>query len=389
MAASSADNETKAIRLRRVTRTVDGETFLYPIDLAFESGSFTSLLGRTRAGKTSLLRLIAGLDRPSSGTVHVGARDVSNVHVRQRDVAMVYQQFVNYPSLTVFENIASPLRVQGVSSAEVERRVRSTAEALGLSPLLTRLPAELSGGQQQRTAIARALVKEASLILLDEPLANLDYKLREELRVQLRDLFRQRRAIVIYATAEPDEALLMGGRVVVLDEGRVLQEGAVREVYEQPASQRAGEIFSEPQLNLLALEVCSDQTGRLESDERQPLPPSLRDLTPGNYLLGVRPHHLQIRPESRAAGDQHGLRFAATTLVDEITGASTLLHVAADFGSRADGGTSTRNLTLQRPGIRREALGTKLELFVAARDLFVFDSQGRTLRSAAAPAEAV
>jgi glycerol transport system ATP-binding protein len=150
----------------------------------------------------------------------------------------------------------------------------------------------------------------------------------------------------------------------------VLQEGPVSEVYEQPASQRVGEIFSEPQLNLLALEVSSDRTGRLESDESQLLPPPLRDLAPGRYLLGVRPHKLRLRAEGE------GLRFKATALVDEVTGASTLLHVAA----------WDRNLTVQRPGIQREALGANLELFVAARDLFVFDAQGHTLRSAASVA---
>src|SRR6185436_6373661 len=164
-------------------------------------GSFNVLLGRTRAGKTSLLRLLAGLDRPTAGAIRSDGADVTHVDVRRRNVAMVYQQFVNYPSLTVYENIASPLRLrEGLGRDAIDRRVRETAAALRLDDLLNRLPGELSGGQQQRTAMARALAKDADLLLLDEPLANLDYKLREELRVEIRRLFRGRDAVVVYAT---------------------------------------------------------------------------------------------------------------------------------------------------------------------------------------------
>ena len=184
------------------------------------------LLGPTLAGKTSLMRLMAGLDRPTAGRVLVDGVDVTGQSVRKRSVAMVYQQFINYPTLTAYDNIASPLRLQGVAAAEIDRQVRDTARLLHIDHLLDRLPAELSGGQQQRLAIARALVKRASLLLLDEPLVNLDYKLREELRAELRDLFARQQTTVVYATTEPLEALIMGGEVIVMDEGRVLQTGA-------------------------------------------------------------------------------------------------------------------------------------------------------------------
>jgi glycerol transport system ATP-binding protein len=170
------------LALRNVDQLVGGETHLKGINLEFETGSRNVLLGRTLAGKTTLLRIMAGLDRPTRGQILVDGVDVTGVSVRKRGVAMVYQQFINYPSLSVFENMASPLRRSGLPKREIERRVRETAEILHLEGLLKRLPAELSGGQQQRTAIARALVKDAQLLLLDEPLVNLDYKLREELR---------------------------------------------------------------------------------------------------------------------------------------------------------------------------------------------------------------
>ena len=191
-------------------------TIIDRVSLTLERGSMNVLLGPTLAGKTTLMRLMAGLDQPSSGRLLLDGKDVTGLHVRKRSVAMVYQQFVNYPSLTVFENIASPLRVARLPKAEIETRVREAARLLRLEPMLQRLPAQLSGGQQQRTAIARALVKRADVVLLDEPLANLDYKLREELRDQLPPIFASTNAILVYATTEPTEALLLGGQTATL-----------------------------------------------------------------------------------------------------------------------------------------------------------------------------
>src|SRR5262249_37657560 len=168
-----------------------GVRYLHDISLTLERGTLNVLLGPTLAGKTSLMRLLAGLDKPDSGRVLVDNADVTGRDVRQRSVAMVYQQFINYPSLSVYENIASPLRVQGRPRKEIEQRVREASRLLKLDPYLDRTPLQLSGGQQQRTAIARALVKGADLVLLDEPLANLDYKLREELRAELPRIFEE------------------------------------------------------------------------------------------------------------------------------------------------------------------------------------------------------
>ncbi len=176
--------------LEEIGKEVGGETHLSGISLELPPGSLNVLLGPTLAGKTSLMRIMAGLDRPSQGRLLLDGRDVSGLSVRKRSVAMVYQQFINYPSFTVYENIASPLRRAGLRGAELDRKVRAAADALRIGDLLPRLPDELSGGQQQRTALARALVKEAELLLLDEPLVNLDYKLREELRAELQEIFR-------------------------------------------------------------------------------------------------------------------------------------------------------------------------------------------------------
>ncbi len=205
------------LTLQNVDKLVGREVHLTDVSLAFESGSRNVILGRTLAGKTSLLRIMAGIDRPTRGKILIDDKDVTGASVRKRSVAMVYQQFINYPSLTVYKNIASPLKIAGVSKSEIDRRVRETAEMLHIEDLLDRLPAELSGGQQQRIAIARALVKNADLLLMDEPLVNLDYKLREELRIELQDIFERREAIVVYTTTEPAEALMLGGSIVVID----------------------------------------------------------------------------------------------------------------------------------------------------------------------------
>ena len=210
-----------SIRLESVSMVSMGQSIISDVSLTVERGTMNILLGPTLAGKTTLMRLMAGLDGPTSGRILVDGKDVTGSPVRERSVAMVYQQFMNYPSLSVFENIASPLRVAKLKNDEIQERVQAVARLLGLQSLLDRLPHQLSGGQQQRTAIARAIVKRADLVLLDEPLANLDYKLREELREELPAILQKSDAIVVYATAEPLEALLLGGVTAALSKGRI------------------------------------------------------------------------------------------------------------------------------------------------------------------------
>ena len=221
--------------LENVSKVVDGRTHIHPTTLTLEKGTMNVLLGPTLAGKTSLMRLMAGLDKPTEGRVLWEGEDVTDRRVQDRNVAMVYQQFVNYPTLSVRENIASPLKVAGRPRAEIDAAVKNAATLMKLDGLLDRKPLELSGGQQQRCALARALVKGAGLVLLDEPLANLDYKLREELRVEIPRIFEESGAIFVYATTEPEEALLLGGSTATLWEGRVTQFGATPEVYRRPA----------------------------------------------------------------------------------------------------------------------------------------------------------
>ncbi|RUY60175.1 ABC transporter ATP-binding protein, partial [Mesorhizobium sp. M7A.F.Ca.CA.001.05.1.1] len=209
------------LELRNVTKTVGAVAHISDVSLTLQHGSLNVLLGPTLSGKTSLMRLMAGLDVPTSGSIWFDGQNVTGVPVQKRKIAMVYQQFINYPAMTVYENIASPLRVAGTDQAKIDKEVRHAAALLKLTPYLDRTPLSLSGGQQQRTALARAIVKNASLVLLDEPLANLDYKLREELRAELPRIFAAAGTIFVYATTEPHEALLLGGNTATLSEGRI------------------------------------------------------------------------------------------------------------------------------------------------------------------------
>src|SRR5437660_6256209 len=276
-----------SVTLDHVTRTVDGVPTIRDVSLTLERGTLSVLLGPTLSGKTSIMRLLAGLDKPASGRVLVDGKDVTGIDVRQRSVAMVYQQFINYPSLTVFENIASPLRVQGRPKEEIDRRVHEAARLLKLEPFMSRTPLQLSGGQQQRTAIARALVKGADLVLLDEPLANLDYKLREELRTELPRIFEASGAIFVYATTEPSEALLLGGRTVCMWQGEILQAGATSKVYRQPDTLRVAQVFSDPPLNIVGIEK-QNGTVQYAGGINAPATGLYAGLSDGLYRVGFR-----------------------------------------------------------------------------------------------------
>ncbi len=349
------------LTLQNVNKVVDGETHLRQINLDFETGSRNVLLGRTLSGKTSLLRIMAGLDRPTVGKIIVDGRDMTGVSARKRNVAMVYQQFINYPSMTIYDNIASPLKIGRTPKKEIDRLVRETAEMLHLEEMLDRTPAELSGGQQQRTAIARALVKDAKLLLLDEPLVNLDYKLREELRVELQEIFRKRSAIVVYTTTEPGEALMMGGNVVVLDEGEVLQTGPTPAVYQRPETLRAAEVFSDPPINAINSLV---RAGSAVMGKEIPVPMTghLADLADGSYRFAFRSNHLWLN--RRAEGD---IAIAGRVELYEINGSETFVYVTH----------GTRAIVLQQEGIHPVAMGSPITVFINPQHLYVYDTTGR------------
>lgn len=348
------------LSLENIHKSVDGEVHLADINLEIESGTRTVVLGRTLSGKTSLLRILAGLDRPSQGTITMDGRDVTGVPVRKRGIAMVYQQFINYPSFTIFDNIASPLKVAGMPKEKIKQRVMAVAKILHLTDMLDRMPAELSGGQQQRTAIARALVKEVPLLLMDEPLVNLDYKLREELQTELQDIFSQRDAMVVYTTTEPGEALKFGGKIIVMDEGRILQTGRTTDVYRHPATLKVAEVFSDPPINYLACQVDPD-SATLDSGLAFPLFGHLKELTPGGYTLGIRSNNLFLGRQTDL-----DVELKAKVKLAEINGSETFVHVDC-AGAR---------LVVQEVGVRSVKLGSQVQVFVNPACFFVFSTAG-------------
>ncbi|WP_432721722.1 ABC transporter ATP-binding protein [Jeongeupia wiesaeckerbachi] len=350
------------LELEHVSHVVGGKTHLYDIDLKLVPGAINVLLGPTQAGKTTLMRIMAGLDRPSSGRVRVDGKDVTGVGVRERNLAMVYQQFINYPAMSVFDNIASPLRLQRVDAAELRRRVHEVAATLHIDHLLNARPGELSGGQQQRCALARALVKRASLVLLDEPLVNLDYKLREELRSELGTLFADGQTTVVYATTEPQEALLLGGHTALVHAGRVLQHGETLAVYATPASVDAAVVFNDPPMNLLPATLGEGRQLRLPFGIDVTL---ARDgLSAGECRIGIRPSQLRLAPVSADS-----IVVPCALELAELSGSETYLHLNTRHGGV--------HLVAQLPGVHTFELGAALDVHVEPRELFVFGADAR------------
>lgn len=349
------------LELKNVSLKRDAVTHIFPTDLKLVTEQFNILLGTTLAGKTTLMRLMAGLDKPTSGEVWFDGRNITRLSVQKRNVAMVYQQFINYPNFTVYDNIASPLRLLGVDKKVMNDSIEKVAELLKLTPMLQRLPSELSGGQQQRTALARALVKNADLVLLDEPLANLDYKLREELRDELPKLFQDSGATVVYATTEPAEALLLAGYTACLFEGQVIQYGPTSRVYRQPLDQRSASVFSDPPMNTMAVTKKHGQF-ELASGESWPVAQEAQSLADGTYTLGLRPNHISLAPFN-----SDSIKVEAEVQLTEITGSESTVH------ANVHGNTW---ISLSH-GIHTLAKGQTIDLYLNTRRCMFFDQKGR------------
>jgi glycerol transport system ATP-binding protein len=308
------------IELKNISKVVGAETYIRPTNLIMESGEFNVLLGATNAGKSSLIKLMAGLDTPTAGEIWLNGKEVTKLSPQKRNVSLVHQFFINYPNMTVYDNIASPLKVAKLSKSEIAKKVQEAAEILQLEPMLHRHPHELSGGQQQRTALARAIVKDSDIILLDEPLANLDYKLREELRDQLPSLFSDRGTIVVYATSEPSEALLLGGKTATIFEGSVTQFGDTTSVYHHPNSLSTAQVFSDPPINVASVSKVGDQIN-LTGDIHWPIPDVLKNHPDGEYAVAIHPHFITpIRQHDRQQ------EITGTIKITELSGSQSVAH---------------------------------------------------------------
>lgn len=351
------------LELRNVSKRVGKEVHVHPTSLTLQRGTLNVLLGPTLSGKTTLMRLMAGLDRPTEGSIHFDGVDVTGMPVQKRNVAMVYQQFINYPALTVYENIASPMRVSGADAGKIDHEVRKAAELLKLTPYLDRTPLSLSGGQQQRTALARAIVKNASLVLLDEPLANLDYKLREELREELPKIFAASGAIFVYATTEPSESLLLGGNTATLSEGKITQFGRTIDVYRHPADIVTARTFADPPLNIAQVLRRGGQF-TVGGEPFIDVPAHLSAIPEGPVTIGFQPHHLY--PTATIHASQP---ISVRTEISEIAGSESFIHV--DFGSE-------RWVMLAR-GVHEFDPELDMRVYLDTRHLMAFDAGGRAI----------
>ncbi|MCG8640218.1 MAG: ABC transporter ATP-binding protein [Desulfobacterales bacterium] len=349
------------IVLENVTKVVRGEDHIYKTSITLEDGSFNVLLGATLSGKTSLIRLIAGLDHPTKGRILVNGKNAGKIALQHRNIGMVYQEFINYPAMTVYENIASPLRMKRVNKVQLDKKVRQTAELLHLESFLNRPPDELSGGQQQRLAMARALVKDSDLLILDEPLINLDYKLRAEIREELRTIIGQRNMIVVYATTEPIEALILGGETHVLHEGRILQSGPSLDIFNYPATVDVARNINNPPMNILDAQISGVGKYRravLTDGTQIHLNGNLSDVKEGHVKLGFRASQISFHKTSDT-----DIPIKGEVELAEVGGSETFVHLLHNGNP----------IILHEKGAHPRHQGDMIDFFVKPENLLAFD----------------
>ena len=301
-----------------LTYKPDEQFHLNDVSFNFKKGNLYTILGRTLSGKTTLLKTIAGLLNPDSGLLKFEEKNFGKIPVWERNVAMVYQQFINYPHLNVYENISFPLKQRKISNDEIKENVNESLKTVGLIGFENRKIQELSGGQQQRVALARSLAKKAKILLLDEPLVNLDYKLREQLREEFKKIFSQgisEETILIYSTTDPQEVMELNGEVIVLDEGKVLQMGPAREIFENPKNLKVAEVSNDPPMNIIKVSKVSEKIN-FENINIE-VPNHLSKLDNKNYNFGIRASEIKL--------DNNGQEFEVE--LAEISGSETLLHL--------------------------------------------------------------
>jgi len=353
-----------AVEISGLAKRFDAVAALHPTDLSIEAGELVVVVGPSGCGKSTLLRLVAGLDEPTEGSIRIGGRDVTRAAPADRGLAMVFQSYALYPHLTVFENIAFPLRTQRRPRAEVDARVRDVAAWLELTPLLDRRPRALSGGQRQRVSIARAVVREPQVLLLDEPLSNLDATLRAQMRHEFARLHQRLGATMIYVTHDQLEAMTLANRVVVMSGGRVEQAGPPMEVYRRPASVTVARAIGSPAVNLLPVRIeAADGTGAtVRLADGATLRVAVRvppDAVGEPATLGGRPEHLYA--------DDTG-PFAGAVELFERLGPLSFAYLGGGEGDA---------LIAQLPGDRAIALGERLAFAIAPNDAMLFDAEGR------------
>jgi len=359
------------LRLTGLTKSYGSVHALRGIDLEVDDGEFFVLFGPSAAGKTTTLRVIAGLEKPDAGTLLVDGHDLARVPVKRRDMAMVFQSFALYPHLTTYQNLAYPLREMKLRRAEIDARVRETAELLRITHTLERRPASLSGGEQQRLAIGRAIIRQPRLFLFDEPLSNLDAKLRHDMRAEFKRLHRELGTTTIYATPDQLEALSIGERIAVIQHGQITQVDTPDRLYTKPTDRHVASLIGDPPINLIkgTLKLGGNRGPAIELPfmelDGAPWGDRLQALDAGTELLvGIRPHDL-------ALVDGGGDGVAATIEITEPQGDITILDLKA-------GDVPLRMVVAEATGARYTA-GDSVRIALAGADTRLFLSDSGTM----------
>ncbi|MCE0490189.1 sn-glycerol-3-phosphate import ATP-binding protein UgpC [Pantoea sp. Mb-10] len=348
-----------AVTLQTVTKSYDGKnTIIQPLNITINDGEFMVMVGPSGCGKSTLLRMVAGLERVSSGDIYIDKQRVTELEPKDRGIAMVFQNYALYPHMTVEENMAYGLKIRGMGKAQIAQRVLETARSLELDHLLSRRPRELSGGQRQRVAMGRAIVREPAVFLFDEPLSNLDARLRVQMRLELQQLHRRLKTTSLYVTHDQVEAMTLAQRVMVMNKGVVEQVGTPVDVYERPASLFVASFIGAPAMNLLSGQINSHGTHfTLDAPHSLPLGEIKAKWANRPLTLGIRPEHIRL-----VGREEGGVPLIVDTL--EMLGADNLAH----------GRLGAARLVVRLPHSERPQAGSTLWLHLPTDALHFFDS---------------
>ena len=346
------------VEYKKIGKSYGSVEIMRDVSLKIEDGEFAVLLGPSGCGKTTLLRMTAGLEKISAGDVEIGGRKVNDVHPRDRDIAMVFQNYALYPTMKVRENIAFSLEVAKRPKDEIRRKVEQAAAVLNLTPFLDRYPKELSGGQRQRVAMGRAMVRDAGVFLFDEPLSNLDAKLRSHMRVEIRQLHNRLGATTIYVTHDQIEAMTMADRIVLMQGGKIVQEGSPDEIYEKPNSKYVADFIGSPSMNFFDGEIVAENGAPVfkASGVSVPVPAAGSARAGRKAILGVRPNDLAVSSDGPIRG---------TVILSETTGSDVQLHVDVDG----------HDAVAVVPRSERRRSGEAVGLTVAPHAIHLFDAE--------------
>ncbi len=356
------------VHLRGVVKRFGKTIALRGIDLDINDGEFVVLLGPSGCGKTTTLRIIAGLEKPTKGKVIFGNRDVTYLPPRERNISMVFQSYAVWPHMTVYDNIAFPLKIKKVPKEEIDKRVKWAAELLQISELLNRYPHQLSGGQRQRVAVARAIVVEPQVLLMDEPLSNLDALLRVKMRSEIKKLQRRIKVTTIYVTHDQVEAMTMGDRIAVMNAGKIMQVGTPWEIYNKPANVFVAGFIGSPQMNFIdvTIEEAQDGINLVSSDFTIKLPQEyislLKDYVGKTMILGIRPEHmypLGYVPANLQKKD----KIKGVVDFVEALGSDTIIHL----------NTGSKIIVVKTSGTYRPKIGEELEIVIDLDKIHLFD----------------